>query len=394
MDGKRLIEMKQERATITNQIRGIMDAFEDKVLDSLKADEMAKLEKRNDELMEIINREEKQLIRERAIGETVKDPISKNTDQQKAFMDYVQSGSKEDLKIYNALSQDNPTQAGFLVPPEQFVSELIADLDNIMFIRQKAKVLPALRGAQSLGYPTRTARMAAAVWGTEIAAPTADTTLAFGKKEFKPNPATAEILVSNTLIRNAPNVDGIIRAELAYAFAELLENAYMTGSGASQPLGLFTASVDGITVARDVSTGNSATEIKIDGLIEAKYAVKEQYQANAEWIFSREAVKLIAKLKDSDGQYIWQPSLSLGVPDLILGKKVNMSEHAPHVFTSGLYVGLYGDLKNYWIVDSLALEIKALFELYARTNQVDYIARLETDAQPVIVEAFARVKLG
>ena len=70
----------------------------------------------------------------------------------------------------------------YLVAPEQFVAELIKGLDDATFMRQKAKVLPALQNAQSLGYPTRTARMGAAVWGTEIAAPTADTALAFGKR--------------------------------------------------------------------------------------------------------------------------------------------------------------------------------------------------------------------
>jgi HK97 family phage major capsid protein len=168
----------------------------------------------------------------------------------------------------------------------------------------------------------------------------------------------------------------------------------MTGSGASQPLGLFTASVDGISTDRDVSTGNTATEIKFDGLIEAKFKVKEKYQAGCEWIFNPEAIKLLTKLKDSDGQYIWQNSVVLGTPDMLLGKPVNSSEYAPHVFTTGLYVGIYGNLQNYWIVDSLAMEIQALFELYARTNQVDYITRVETDGAPIQQLAFSRVKLA
>ena len=131
-----------------------------------------------------------------------------------------------------------------------------------------------------------------------------------------------------------------------------------------------------------------------DGLIEAQYAVKQKYQNNCEWIFHRDACKQLRKLKSSDGQYIWQPSIQLGQPDILLSKPVNMSEFAPHTFTSGLYVGIYGDLKYYWIVDSLAMEIQALFELYARTNQVDYISRVETDGMPVMPAAFARIKLG
>jgi HK97 family phage major capsid protein len=168
----------------------------------------------------------------------------------------------------------------------------------------------------------------------------------------------------------------------------------MTGDGAGKPLGLFTASVDGITTARDVSTGNTATEVKFDGLIEAKYAVKAQYRNKAEWIFHRTGIKQIRKLKDSEGQYIWQPSVIAGSPDLLLGVPVNESEYAPAVFTTGLYVGVYGNLQHYWICDSLAMEMQVLMELYARTNQVDYMTRIETDGAPVVANAFARVKLG
>ena len=399
MDGKKLIELKQERATVTNSIRSVMAEFENSEMPAEKQEEMAKMEARFDEINNLLVREEKQLNRERSIGEKANEEGKAQNQErvdeiQSAFSNYITSGSKKAYEIYNALQQSNPTQAGYLVAPEQFASDVIKELDNTVFMRKKAKVLPPLIGAQSLGYPTRTARMAAAVWGTEISAPTADTTLAFGKKEFKPNPATLEILLSKTLIRNAPASVGIVMDELVYAGAELYENAYMTGDGAGKPLGIFTASADGIPVARDVSTGNTATEIKFDGLFEAKYSVKDQYQKNCEWIFNRLAIKQLAKLKDAEGQYIWQSSVVLGTPDLLLGKVVNSTEYAPAVFTSGLYVGMYGDLKNYWICDSLAMEIQVLMELYARTNQVDYIARLETDGQPVLAEAFARIKLG
>ena len=399
MNGVKLIELKQERATVTNGIRSIMTEFENKEMDATKKEEMTKIENRFDEINDLIVKEEKQLVRERSIGEKLNDD-DKTKDKgrvdevQAAFKDYIISGSKSAFDIYNALQQSVPTQAGNLVAPEKFVMDLIKELDNTLFMRQKAKVLPPLQGAQSLGYPKRTARMGAAIWGTEISAPTPDTTLAFGKKEFKPNPATAEILLSKTLIRNAPEVEGIVLSEMAMVFGELMEIAYMTGTGVTQPLGIFTASADGISVARDVSVGNTTTAMTFDGLIEAKYSIKDQYQKGCEWIFNRLGVKMLAKLKDLDGQYIWQPSVVAGTPDLLLGKPVNSSEYAPGIFTAGLYVGFYGDLKNYWICDSLTMEIQALFELYARTNQVDYIARLETDGMPVLDEAFARVTLA
>jgi HK97 family phage major capsid protein len=71
-----------------------------------------------------------------------------------------------------------------------------------------------------------------------------------------------------------------------------------------------------------------------------------------------------------------------------------MSEYAPNTFSTGLYVGILGDFSQYWIVDSLSLEVQRLQELYATANQVGYIFRQESDGQPVLEEAFSRVKLG
>jgi HK97 family phage major capsid protein len=397
----KLFEMTQNRATLTESIRALMNKYPDgaEVTAEDKAS-LAKMEAEFDKLNGQILAEQKQLERERIIGEKAPAaPVdAKKAERMNAFNSYLSQGTAQGqvqaAQIYAALQLDNPTQAGYLVAPEEFRSELIKELTDATFMRQKARVLPPLKGAQSLGYPVRTAAMSSFAWGTELQAPTADTTLAYGKREFKPRPGVSEILISKTLARNVANIDALVRAEIAEEVGAALETAYMTGAGATGPLGLFVASADGINTDRDVSTGNTSTEIKFDGLLEAKYKVKAAYQPGCEWIFHRDAVKQLAKLKNSDGQYVWQASVVLGTPDLLLGKPVNMSEYAPSTFTTGLYVGIYGDLKNYWIVDSMNLEIQVLTELYARTNQNDYVSRLETDGAPVLSAAFARIKLG
>lgn len=399
---EKIIEAKQERANIYENIKAILGEFENKEMDAVKKDEMAKLEAKFDSLNEMIVSNEKNLERERIVGEKQAEAdnnsgatiTAKQKEVYNAFMTHMTSGDESSLRIYNALQQENPTQAGYLVPPQEFRMELIREIADATFMRTKARVLPPLNGAQSLGYPTRTAGMSSFSWGTELSAPTPDTALVFGKREFKPRPGTSEILISKTLIRNMVGADALIRNEIAEDVGIGLETAYMTGNGANGPLGLFTNSVDGIPASRDVSTGNTATEVKFDGLYEAKYSVKGQYQTNAEWIFHRLVVKQLAKLKDSDGQYIWQPSISMGTPDMLLGKPVNMSEFAPYTLTTGLYAGIFGDLKRYWICDSMNIEIQVLLELYARTNQVDYITRIETDGAPTLAAAFARVKLA
>ena len=394
----KIFELKQNRAELTAQMRGMIDKYDGAEMPGEDKAALAKMESDFDTLNARITGEEKQLERERIAGEKPIDEARKENpkalERLDAFRNVLRDGSQSAMQIYAALQQDNPTQAGYLVAPEQFVSDLIKELADATFMRQKAKVLPPLSGAQSLGYPTRTAGMASFAWGTELQAPTADTTLAFGKREFKPRPGTSEILVSKTLVRNVANVDALIRGEIADEVGAKLETAYMTGNGANCPLGLFVASADGINTDRDIATGNTATEIKFDGLMEAKYAIKDKYQPRCEWVFHRDAIKKIVKLKDSNGQYIWQPSVQMGAPDMLLGKRVNSSEYAPNTFTAGLYVGLYGDLTNYWICDSMGMEIQVLAELYARTNQIDYLCRIETDGAPVMPAAFARVTLG
>jgi predicted phage gp36 major capsid-like protein len=172
------------------------------------------------------------------------------------------------------------------------------------------------------------------------------------------------------------------------------EQAYLTGNGNQRPLGVFTASANGVPTSRDVSTDNTTTAITADGLINAKYSLKGQYQASASWLFHRDAIKMIAKLKDGDGQYLWKGAIMDGEPDRLLGRPVMMSEFAPNTFTTGQYVGMFADFSHYWIVDSLQLQMQRLVELYAESNQVGFIARYEGDGAPVLAEAFARVKLA
>lgn len=219
--------------------------------------------------------------------------------------------------------------------------------------------------------------------------------MAFGKRNLEPHPLAKRILISNKLLRaSAIQPESLVRSRLAYKFGITEEKAFLTGSGAQQPLGVFTASGDGISTSRDVSTGNSTTAFTFDGLKEAKYSLKGNYWPRARWIFHRDSVKMAAKLKDGEGRYIWEDSVRTGEPDRLLGFPVSMSEYAPNTFTTGLYVGIVGDFSQYWIADALMMAVQRLIELYAATNQVGFIGRLETDGMPVLEEAFARVTLA
>lgn len=317
-------------------------------------------------------------------------------DAMRGFRSWVATGRArgEDGEALRALSAQTDTEGGYLVAPEQFVNSLIKFVDDAVFIRRLATTY-SVPNAVSLGAPELTADPADADWTTELQTGSEDSAMTFGKRSIYPQPLAKRIKVSAKLLQVAQMpVEQLVRDRLGYKFGVTEEKAFMTGTGDKQPLGLFTASSNGISTGRDVSTGNTTTSISFDGLMEAMYAVKAQYMANGQWIFHRDGLKQIRKLKDGEGQYLWQPSTQAGQPDTLLGRPFNMSEFAPNTFTTGQYVGMFGDFSHYWIVDALNMQMQRLVELYAESNQVGFIARRELDGAPVLEEAFARVTLA
>jgi HK97 family phage major capsid protein len=295
-----------------------------------------------------------------------------------------------------ALQMDLADSGGYLVAPQMFVNELIMAVRDIVYMRKIATVR-SVPNAISLGAPSLETEASDSTWTAEILTGAADTTMAFGKRELFPHPLAKSIRVSNKLLRaSAQSVDQIVRAALAYKLAIPMERAYLSGTGANQPLGVFTASALGIPVARDVSTGNTTTNITPDGLINAKYSLRPQYLngGNLRWIFHRDAIARIRKMKDGDGQYLWRPGIANDKGDMILDVPFIMSEYCPDTWTTGLYVGIIGDFSFYWIADALDMTIQVVDQLYAASNQTGYFARVETDGMPVLSEAFARVTLA
>ena len=75
-------------------------------------------------------------------------------------------------------------------------------------------------------------------------------------------------------------------------------------------------------------------------------------------------VKAIRKLKDGQGQYLWQPSLTAGTPDTLLNRPVYTSAYAP-IIEAGAKTIAFGDFGYYWIADRQGRSFKRLNELFA-----------------------------
>lgn len=393
-------ELLERRANIWEKAKELIDRVEAEGRD-FNTEEQSQYDKMMGEMDELAKRakrlEEKQRF-EAQMSMPINEPVraiptdqkeDRGKDLMPEFRAFIKTGViSPELR---ALQVDPATQGGNLLPPQQFVAELIKEIDDAVFIRRLATVIP-VNTSDSLGASTLDTDLDDADWTTEVQSIT-EGTMTFGKRELKPNQLSKLVKVSMKLLRtSAIPVESLVSQRLAYKFAITEEKAFLLGSGTGEPLGLFTVSTDGISAARDVpSTGGNITA---DSLIDAKYALKAQYRNGAQWIFHRDVVKLIAKLKDNDDQYLWRPGISLGQPDTLLNLPVNESEYAPNTVAVDNYVGIIGNFRYYWIAELMGMELQRLNELFAQTSQVGFIGRMWVDGAPVLESAFARIKIA
>lgn len=328
---------------------------------------------------------------------------------QEAFSQFLRTGHGRSpllepgpggIKGSQAIQSDNGPQAGFLITSEQFAAGILKEVDDLLFIRQWAKI-HTVRESGSLGIVSRDARVNTFDWSSELTTSAEDTNLKYGRRVLTPHHLTGSILVSRDLVRRTMGgAEAEVRSELARDAGESMEDAYLTGDGQNKPLGVFTASDNGIPTSRDVITGSN-TDFTIDGLLTAKYTLKSQYRrgqrGSVRWLMHRDGIRRVVLLKDDQGQPLFRVGAGrqqdTQLPeDELLGFPVDESERAPNTFTEGNYVALLAAWNYYEIADALDMELQVLYEVQAHRNMLQYIGRLKTDGMPTLSEAFVRLK--
>jgi HK97 family phage major capsid protein len=300
------------------------------------------------------------------------------------------------------LSAGVDAQGGYLVAPAVLANGIIKFVDDEVYLRRLATVIPMDVGTELIA-PTWDTDPADADWLTEVASVTTDTAMRSGLRTLRPTRLSKEVKISRTLVNQSRvNIEQWVQARLAYKFGVTEEKAFLSGTGAAgQPLGVFTASAQGIPTSRD-TTASATTSFTADNLLDTKHALKAAYWArpSTRWCMHRDTVARIRKLKDGNGNYLWSPGLgpgggiTNGLPPTICDVPYLVSEYAPNTFTTGQYVAMIGDFSYYYIAETGRYELQVLAELYASTDQIGYIGRTYLDGQPVLAEAFQRLKLA
>lgn len=280
--------------------------------------------------------------------------------------------------VMNALQIGTDSEGGYLVPDE-YERTLVEALEEENIFRQLARIIQTSSGDRKIPV---VATKGTASWIDEEGA-YLESDDSFSQVSIGAYKLGTMIKVSEELLNDSVfDLESYISREFARRIGAKEEESFFTGDGTGKPLGILAATggaETGITAA-------SATAITADELIDLFYSLKAPYRRNAVWVLNDSTIKAIRKLKDNQGQYLWQPSLTAGAPDLLLGKPVRTSAYMPTIAADAKTIA-FGDFSYYWIADRQGRSFKRLNELYAATGQVGFLASQRVDGKLILPEA-------
>lgn len=280
--------------------------------------------------------------------------------------------------VLNALQEGTDSEGGYLVPDE-FERTLVEALEEENVFRTLAHVIRTSSGDRKIPV---VASKGSASWVDEEGA-YQESDDAFSQVSIGAYKLGTMIKVSEELLADSVfDLEAYISKEFVRRIGSREEESFFNGDGKGKPLGIL-AAAGGAEVG---VTAASATAITADEVIDLFYSLKAPYRKNAVWLLNDATVKQIRKLKDSTGQYLWQPSLVAGTPDTILGRPVKTSAFMPTA-AAGEKTIAFGDFKYYWIADRQGRTFKKLSELFAATGQVGFMGTQRVDGKLILPEA-------
>ena len=384
-------ELREKRAKVWEQTKLFLDEHRQEN-GLIKPEDNAVYEKMEDEVVSLgkeIERLERQEAMDRELSAASTRPLASRPDMmteektgrasnayKSAFWGAMRN--KVHPSVQNALQIGEDSEGGFLVPDE-YENQLVQALQEANVLRNLCNVINTSHGDRKI--PVVASHGSAAWMDEEGAFNESDD--AFTQVTLSAYKLGTMLKVSDELLNDSYfDLEAYIAAEFARRIGAAEEEGFITGNGISKPTGLLNATGGaslGVTAA-------SATAITMDEVLDLYHSLKSAYRKNATFLVNDATVKAIRKLKDGQGQYLWQPSVQAGTPDTILNRPVISTQFMPTA-EAGAKTVLFGDFKYYWIADRQGRTFKRLNELYAANGQVGFLASQRLDAKLILPEA-------
>ena len=386
-------ELREKRAKAWDAAKAFLDTK--RGTDGLlAAEDVATYEKMETDVVNLgkeIDRLERQTALDAELNKPTADPLTSKPAQaavdqktgrasdayKKAFWNAIRSKNPRP-EILNSLLEGTDSEGGYLVPDE-FERTLVQKLTAANVLRPLCHVIQTGYGDWKIPV---VASKGTADWvdeeGTYPLSDDSFSQVVLGAYKLATMIKVSEELLSDSIF----DIEGYVSEQFGKRIGDKEEDAFLTGNGVSKPIGILhtTGGAEvGVTTA-------GASAITGDELIDLVYSLRAPYRKSAVFVLNDTTVKLLRKLKDGDGQYLWRPGITENAPDTILGHRIVTSEFMPGVSAANKSIA-FGDFSYYWIADRQGRTFKRLNELYATTGQIGFLASQRLDGKLILPEA-------
>jgi HK97 family phage major capsid protein len=386
-------ELREKRAKAWDAAKAFLDTKRGND-GLLAAEDVATYEKMETDVVNLgkeIDRLERQSALDAELNKPTADPLTSKPAQVASAQKTGRASDAYDKAFWNAIRSKNPrpeilnsllegtdSEGGYLVPDE-FERTLVQKLTAANVLRPLCHVIQTSYGDRKI--PVVASKGTADWVDEEGTYPLSDDTftqVVLGAYKLATMIKVSEELLSDSIF----NIEGYVSDQFGKRIGDKEEDAFLTGNGVSKPIGILhtTGGAElGVTTA-------GASAITGDELIDLVYSLRAPYRKSAVFVLNDTTVKLLRKLKDGEGQYLWRPGITENAPDTILGHRIVTSEFMPGVSAGNKSIA-FGDFSYYWIADRQGRTFKRLNELYATTGQVGFLASQRLDGKLILPEA-------
>ena len=388
----KILELREKRAKLWDSAKAFLDSRRNEQ-GLLSAEDTATYEKMEADVVSLgkeIERLERQAVLDLELARPTSSAITHRPGQSqepektgRASSEYRAAfwkamKNKSSFEVQNALQVGTDSEGGYLVPDE-FERTLVEALQEENLFRQLATIITTSSGDRKI--PVVASKGTASWVDEEGTIPESDD--AFGQVSIGAYKLATMIKVSEELLSDSVfNLERYIAKEFGRRIGAKEEEAFFVGDGTGKPTGIF-HSTGGAGVG---VTAASASAISIDEIMDLFYSLKSPYRKNAAFVTNDATIKAIRKLKDGNGQYLWQPSVTAGQPDSLLNRPLKTSAYVP-VIASAAKTIAFGDFSYYWVADRQGRSFQRLNELFAVTGQVGFKATQRVDGKLILAEA-------
>lgn len=241
------------------------------------------------------------------------------------------------------LTKGTATAGGNTVPTSFYGLVLEHMIESSAILQAGATILNTASG-ENLEIPVTTSHSSGALISEGGSLTESDP--AFAKRTLGAYKYGLSIQVSNELVADTGfDLLGYLARQAGRAVGNALGTDLITGNASSKPSGIVQTASTGVTGGTTVSGAFTA-----DNLIDLHFSVIAPYRSSTScaWIMRDATLASVRKLKDSQNQYLWQPGMQVGAPDVLLGKPVYTDPNVAAVATSAKSV-IFGDISAYYV---------------------------------------------